>query len=267
MRSANRDYSTNQFPTSEAQIELLTSSIPLPPSPEVAKQEEEEEVRLPPIDLHRVTGKKTLFESSDSDDEEETKSEPQVPVSLSVSEPRAVPDGFDQREPPPLPLPSSSSATLDAIKTRVASLINTPNPSSSTVTQPTAITEIANNNDDDEDDDDEDDEPVVNLERSQAVSAKFNRKRRKAKRNRNKKKNNKLQAGEHLTNENELTATDQEEAWKRHVAMQLQFSFLKGSNPVLRALTAEAHKKLGISQDQVNGEDDVCLKDLSFFSL
>ncbi|CAF1393796.1 unnamed protein product [Adineta steineri] len=34
--------------------------------------------------------------------------------------------------------------------------------------------------------------------------------------------------------------------------MQLQFSFLKGSNPILRALTAEAHKKLGVSQDDIN---------------
>ena len=47
---------------------------------------------------------------------------------------------------------------------------------------------------------------------------------------------------------------DQEEAWKRHVAMQLQFSFLKKSNPILRALTAEAHKKLGISQEEVSGK-------------
>ncbi|CAF3978292.1 unnamed protein product, partial [Rotaria sp. Silwood1] len=53
-------------------------------------------------------------------------------------------------------------------------------------------------------------------------------------------------------NDNESTVIDQEEAWKRHVAMQLQFSFLKGSNPILRALTAEAHKKLGISQEEVN---------------
>jgi len=247
MRSANRDSFNNQFRTFET--EKFSSSIPLPSSPEVKSQQQQqqqkEEFQLPPLDLNKVTGKKTLFESSDSDSEE-TPSEPQVPVSFSVSDPRAVPDGFNQSQLPPLPMPSSSSssATLDAIKTRVANLINTPNSSTSQINQ-------SNSTIKDDDDDNEDQPPVLNPERNQAISGKFNRKRRKAKRNKNKKKTN---HNSQITNENEPTIIDQEEAWKRHVAMQLQFSFLKGSNPILRALTAEAHKKLGVSQEEVNGK-------------
>ncbi|CAF0797999.1 unnamed protein product [Rotaria sp. Silwood1] len=259
MRSANREYSNNQFLT--INTENFPSSIPLPSSPEVKQQQQQqpqqlqqEEIQLPPFDLNKVTGKKILFESSDSDEDEEPTIEPQVPVSLSVSEPRAVPDGFDQTQPPPLPMPSSSSssATLDAIKTRVANLINTPASSSSQINQPSTTTQVANNDNDDDDDDDNDDQPVINSERNQAISAKFNRKRRKAKRNKHKKKNQNSQPIQQTANDNESTVIDQEEAWKRHVAMQLQFSFLKGSNPILRALTAEAHKKLGISQEEVN---------------
>jgi len=257
MRSANRDASNNQFRTFE--IENFSASIPLPPSPPQVKQsqqqqqQEEEEFRLPPLDLNKVTGKKILFESSDSDSEEERTSEPQVPVSLSASEPRAVPDGFNQNQPPPLPMPSSSSssATLDAIKTRFANLINTPNSSSSQINQSDSTSKI----DDDDNDDNEDQPPVLNPERNQAISAKFNRKRRKTKRNKNKKKsNNNSQLTQQITNENDSNIIDEEEAWKRHVAMQLQFSFLKRSNPILRALTAEAHKKLGISQEEINGK-------------
>ncbi|CAF0882844.1 unnamed protein product [Rotaria sordida] len=246
MRSANREYSNNQFLTMNT--ENFSSSIPLPPSPEVKQQEE---IQLPPIDLHKVTGKKILFESSDSDEDEEPTSEPQVPVSLSVSEPRAVPDGFNQMQPPPLPIPSSSSssATLDAIKTRVANLINAPVSSSSQINESITTTQVV---DDDDDDDDDNVQPIINLERNQAISAKFNRKRRKAKRNKHKKKNQNTQPIQQIINDNESTVIDQEEAWKRHVAMQLQFSFLKRSNPILRALTAEAHKKLGVSQDEVN---------------
>jgi hypothetical protein len=261
MRSANRDSSKNLFLTFEN--ESFPLSIPLPPSPEAKQQQiqskQDEEIRLPPINLNRVTGKKTLFESSDSDDEEETAPEPQVPVSLSASEPRAVPDGFNQNQPPPLPMPSSSSssAALDAIKNRVANLINTPSTSSSQIKQSDSTTKIeaAGADDDDDDDDNDDQPPVLNPERNQAISAKFNRKRRKTKRNRNKKKNaNNSQTIQPITDENEPTMIDQEEAWKRHVAMQLQFSFLKGSNPILRALTAEAHKKLGVSQEEVSGK-------------
>jgi len=264
MRSANRDSSKNLFLTFEN--ESFPLSIPLPPSPEAKQQQQQqqiqskqdEEIRLPPINLNRVTGKKILFESSDSDDEEETASEPQVPVSLSASEPRAVPDGFNQNQPPPLPMPSSSSssAALDAIKNRVANLINTPSTSSSQIKQSDSTTKIeAAGADDDDDDDNDDQPPVLNPERNQAISAKFNRKRRKTKRNRNKKKNaNNSQTIQPITDENEPTIIDQEEAWKRHVAMQLQFSFLKGSNPILRALTAEAHKKLGVSQEEVSGK-------------
>jgi hypothetical protein len=249
MRSANRNASRNQFLTFDT--ENFSSSIPLPPSPEVKQPppQQEEEMKLPPLDLNKVTGKKILFESSDSEeDEEETTSEPQVPVSLSASEPRAVPDGFHQNQLPPLPMPSSSSssATLDAIKTRVANLINIPNSSSSQINQSSSTTKV-------EDDDNEDEPPVVNPERNQAISAKFNRKRRKIKRNK-KKKNANSQITQQITNENEPTIIDSEEAWKRHVAMQLQYSFLKGSNPILRALTAEAHKKLGISQEEINGK-------------
>ncbi|CAF1393777.1 unnamed protein product [Adineta steineri] len=258
MRSANREYANNTFLTDQS--EIPPSSIPLPPSPEMKRHEENQ---LPPFDLNKVTGKKILFESSESDEEEETTSEPQVPVSLSASEPRAVPDGFNPVEPPPLPMPSSSSssATLDAIKTRFANLINAPSSSSSQIKETVSTTDVAattttttvDNDDDDDDDDDENDtQPIVNPERSQAVSAKFNRRRRKTKRNRNKKKNNNAQIVQQLTNENESTIIDHEEAWRRHVAMQLQFSFLKGSNPILRALTAEAHKKLGVSQDDIN---------------
>jgi hypothetical protein len=252
MRSANRDSSNNPFLTFPT--ENFPSSIPLPPSPEVKQQpqsQQEEEFQLPPFDLNKVTGKKTLFESSDSDDEEgETTSEPQVPVSLSVSEPRAVPDGFNQNQPPSLPMPSSSSssATLDAIKTRVANLIHPPT-SSSHANQSNSTTQI-----EDDEDENEDQPPVMNPERTQAISAKFNRKRRKVKRNKKKKNPTHSQIAQELTNENEPTVFDQEEAWKRHVAMQLQFSFLKKSDPVLRALTAEAHKKLGVSQDEVNGQ-------------
>jgi hypothetical protein len=259
MRSANRDVSRNVFLTFEN--ENFSSSIPLPPSPEAKQQEQEqvqpkqdEEIPLPPLDLHRVTGKKILFESSDSDDEEETTSEPQVPVSLSASEPRAVPDGFTQNQPPPLPIPSSSSssAALDAIKNRVTNLINTPTTSSSQTKQSDSTIKIEA--DDEDDDDDDNQPPVLNPERNQAISAKFNRKRRKTKRNKKKKNANNAQTTQQITDENEPIMFDQEEAWKRHVAMQLQFSFLKGSNPILRALTAEAHKKLGVSQDEINGK-------------
>ena len=254
MRSANRDSSNNPFLTFEN--ENFASAIPLPPSPEVKQPspKQEEEFQLPPIDLHKVTGKKILFESSDSEDEE-TPSEPQVPVSLSASESRAVPDGFNQNQPPPLPMPSSSSssAALDAIKTRVANLINAPSTSSSQTNQSESTTKIED--DEDEDDDTDDQPPVINPERNQAISAKFNRKRRKGKRNKNKKKNAKnSQTSQEITDENDSPMIDQEEAWKRHVAMQLQFSFLKGSNPILRALTAEAHKKLGVSPEVVNGK-------------
>ena len=263
MRLANRDASNNVFLTFAD--ENFVASIPLPPSPEPTEQpiqpkqqqprqqqrQEEEEVPLPPLDLHKVTGKKIIFESSDSE-EEEAPTEPQVPVSLSASEPRAVPDGFHQNQPPPLPIPSnsSSSAALDAIKTRFANLINTPTTSTSQTNQ----TEGGGVNDDDDDDDD-DQPPIAHPERTQGISAKFNRKRRKTKRNRNKKKNAKNAATDQpVTDENEATMIDQAEAWKRHVAMQLQHSFLKGSNPILRALTAEAHKKLGVSQEEVNGK-------------
>ncbi|CAF2359544.1 unnamed protein product [Rotaria sp. Silwood2] len=254
MRSANREYSNNQFLT--INTENFPSSIPLPPSPEVKQQQhqQQEDIQLPPLDLNKVTGKKILFESSDSDEDEEPTSEPQVPVSLSVSEPRAVPDGFDQTQPPPLPMPSSSSssATLDAIKTRVANLINAPASSASQTNESITTTQVANNNNNDDDDDDDDDQPVINSERNQAISAKFNRKRRKGKRNKHKKKNQNSQPIQQIINDNGSTVIDQEEAWKRHVAMQLQFSFLKRSNPILRALTAEAHKKLGITQEEVN---------------
>jgi hypothetical protein len=245
MRSANREYVNNTFPTDPSGI--MPSSIPFPPSPEVKEQEENQ---FPPIDLNKVTGKKILFESSDSEEEEPT-SEPQVPVSLSVSEPRAVPDGFNQTGPPPLPMPSSSSssATLDAIKTRFANLINAPSSSSSQIDQPISTPKLT-----DDDDDEDNSQPVVNAERNQAISAKFNRKRRKGKRNKNKKKNSNSQTAQQITNENESTSIDQEEAWKRHVAMQLQFSFLKRSNPILRALTAEAQKKLGVTQEEANGK-------------
>jgi hypothetical protein len=244
MRSANREYVNNTFQTDQSGI--IPSSIPLPPSPEVKEQEEGQ---LPPIDLNKVTGKKILFESSDSEEEEMT-SEPQVPVSLSVSEPRAVPDGFNQTGPPPLPMPSSSSssATLDAIKTRFANLINAPSSSSSQINEPISTPKLT------DEDDDDNSQPAVNVERNQAISAKFNRKRRKGKRNKNKKKNSNSQTVQQITNENESTIIDQEEAWKRHVAMQLQFSFLKRSNPILRALTAEAQKKLGVSQEEANGK-------------
>jgi hypothetical protein len=268
MRSANRDASNNQFRTFE--MENFPASIPLPPSPPQVKQLQQQELRLPPLDLNRVTGKKILFESSDSDSEEEPISEPQVPVSLSVSEPRAVPDGFNQNQTPPLPMPSSSSssATLDAIKTRFANLINTSNSSSSQINQSDSTSKIDY---DDDDDDNEDQPPVINPERNQAISAKFNRKRRKTKRNKNKKKtNNNSQITQQITNENESNVIDEEEIWKRHVAMQLQFSFLKRSNPILRALTAEAHKKLGVSQDEVNGKLEntlsYCIIFILFFS-
>ncbi|CAM4745019.1 unnamed protein product [Rotaria magnacalcarata] len=258
MRAANRDYSHNQFFTINP--ENFASFIPLPPSPspplqpENNKQYQQEEFQLPPYDFNKVTGKKIVFESSDSEeDDEKRSSEPQVPVSLSASEPRAVPDGFDQNQPPPVPMPSSSSssATLDAIKTRFANLLNAPSSSSSQIKEPTTTTQVVHKKDDDDDDDD-DSQPVINAERNQAVSAKFNRKRRKTKRNKHKKKNNNTQATQQTANENESAVFDQEEAWKRYVAMQLQFSFLQRSNPILRALTAEAHKKLGITQDEVN---------------
>ncbi|UJR26020.1 hypothetical protein I4U23_007366 [Adineta vaga] len=262
MRLANRDYLNNTFLTD--QTEIPTASIPLPPSPKIRKQEE---VKLPPLDLHRVTGKKILFESSDSDDDDEQEIifEPQVPVSLSISEPRTVPDGLISNQPPPLPMPSSSSssAALDAIKTRLASFINPSSSSSSQITETVSTTEIPSknvqktdgdngNDDDDDDDDDKDNQVTVNPERNQAVSAKFNRRRRKAKRHKHKKKANNTQATQQMTNENEATIIDHEEAWRRHVAMQLQFSFLKKSDPILRALTAEAHKKLGVPEDEIN---------------
>ena len=247
MRSANREYFNNQFSTIEG--ENFPSSIPLPSSTSEVKQQKE--IQLPPLDLNKVTGKKILFESSDSEQDEETTSEPQVPVSLSISEPRAVPDGFNQNQPPPLPIPSSSSssAAIDAIKTRVANLIKPSNSSSSQINEPSTIAEV--------DDDDNDDQPVVHSERNQAISAKFNRRRRKGKRNRNKKKNNQAQMLQQTTNENELMMINEEEVRKRYIARELQYSFLKKSNPILRALTAEAHKKLGISQEEVNGKYDI----------
>ncbi|CAF0768672.1 unnamed protein product [Adineta ricciae] len=258
MRLANRDYHNNTFLTD--QIDILPAAIPLPPSP---KRTQPREFQLPPLDLHRVTGKKIVFESSDSDDDDQpaptATAEPQVPVSLSASEPHAVPDS---NKLPPLPIPSSSSssATLDAIKTRLTNLINAPNPSASQTAESSSTKDVpdkdiqknVNNNNDGDDDDDKDNQPTINPERSQAVSAKFNRRRRKAKRNRHKKKTSNAQATQQISNENEATTVDHEEAWRRHVAMQLQFSFLKKSNPILRALTAEAHKKLGVSEDQVS---------------
>jgi hypothetical protein len=60
-----------------------------------------------------------------------------------------------------------------------------------------------------------------------------------------------------LTNENDSIIIDQKGAWNRHIAMQLQSTFLQGVNPVLRALTAEAQRKLGISQEEANGESAV----------
>ena len=231
--------------------EMLSSSIPLPPSPEPKPVDE---LQLPPLDLHRVTGKKTLFESSDSDDDDdEPVSEPQVPVSLSISEPRTVPEEFNARQQPALPLPSSSSssAALDAIRTRVTNLMNAaPTASSSQIEGPTPTAALV----DDGDEENDDDQPEAVREKVQGISAKFNRKRRKTKRNKNKKKNLNAANAQGISNENEPAAIDHEEAWKRHVAMQLQFHFLKQSNPILRALTAEAHKKLGIRQEDINGE-------------
>ena len=44
------------------------------------------------------------------------------------------------------------------------------------------------------------------------------------------------------------------------IAMQLQFEFLKKSNAILCVfLTAEAHKKLRIRQDEVNGHESLIL--------
>jgi len=273
MRSANRDSANNQFLTFDPTN--FPSLIPLPPSPQADGTESQllsnrqptiriplppppppkEEFKLPPLDLTKVTGKKIIFESSDSDDDDDeqpTTTEPQVPVTLSASEPRTVPDQL-----PPLPIPSnsSSSAALDAIKTRVANLMQTSNVSTTVTTKKE---EKGDDNDDDDDDDDEEDNKeqtvhIPNPERTQAISAKFNRKRRKTKRNRNKKKNAaNSQANQQATNENDAFIIDREEAWKRHVAMQLQSTILKASNPILRALTTEAYKKLGISQDEVN---------------
>ena len=260
MRLANRDTSNNPFLMFAS--ENFLTSIPLPLSPEPNEsppkpKPQEEEFQLLPFDLHKVTGKKIIFESSDSEDDETT-SEPQVPVSFSVSEPSAVPDGFNQNQPPSLPMPSnsSSSAALDAIKTRVANLISIPNASASQSNQSESTNKTEGGADDDDDEDEDDDQPaIIHPERAQGISAKFNRKRRKTKRNRHKKKNaNNAQTNQPITDENDVTMLSQEEAWKRHVAMQLQHSFLKGSNPILRALTAEAHKKLGISQEEVNGK-------------
>lgn len=266
MRTANREYSNNQFFTINP--DNFPSLIPLPPSPpptttqtedkQQRKQQSSEDLQLPPLDLNRVTGKKIIFESSDEDEDEGSIAEPQVPVSLSASEPRAVPDDLIENQLPPLPIPSSSSSssTLNDIKNRVANLIHPSSSSSTKVNEQTSKTQVVKNNDnDDEDDDDDDDDekPVVNTERTQAVSAKFNRKRRKAKRNKNKKKNNNAQTAQQVNNENELGAIDQEEAWKRHIAMRLQFGAYKGSNPILRALTTEAYKRLGVNPDDING--------------
>ena len=257
MRSANREYFNNQFLTTEP--ENFPSSITLPSSTSEIKQQDE--IQLPPLDLNKVTGKKILFESSDSEQDDETTSEPQVPVSFSISEPCAVPDGFNQNQPHPLPIPSSSSssATLDAIKTRVTNLIKPSNSLSSQINESTTIIEV--------EDDDNDDQPIVHSERNQAISAKFNRKRRKGKRNKNKKKNNHVQMLQQTTNENELMIVNEEEARKRYIARELQYSFLKKSNPILRALTAEAHKKLGISQEEVNGKYDLFFFFLVLYSL
>ena len=126
-----------------------------------------------------------------------------------------------------------------------------PNASSSQIEGPTPTAPVV---DDDDEENDDDDQPEAAPEKAQGISAKFNRKRRKTKRNKNKKKNANAANAQGMSNENEPAAIDQEEAWKRHVAMQLQFHFLKRSNPILRALTAEAHKKLGVSQEDINGE-------------
>jgi hypothetical protein len=118
----------------------------MPLSPEMPVEDDNQ---LPPLDLNRVTGKKTLFASSESDDDndndEKTKSELHVPVSLSISEPRTVPDQFNTSQTLSLPMPSNatSSATLDAIKTRVANLISTTTSNSSStsghLTAPTTL--------------------------------------------------------------------------------------------------------------------------------
>ena len=266
MRTANRQ--SFDDPSTIPGADSFSSSIPMPPSPEAPRRDS---LQLPPLDLNRVTGKKTLFESSDSDDDDEPTADPQVPVSLSISEPRTVPDQFNATLTPSLPMPSNStsSAALDAIKTRFANLINpTPTASLSQVQHTSQVHEEGA--DDDDEDDDDDHLPLSQLEKPPAISAKFNRKRRKVRRNKNKKKQNANQAAQAPGNENDPNLIDQEEAWKRYIAMQLQLKYLKPTNPVSRALIAEAQKKLGISQEDANGkgtsEDSVVIQYFRFLA-
>lgn len=247
MRSANREATS---------LQPVLSTIPMPKSPSPEKIVQREEIQYERFDFNRVTGKKTLFESSDSEEDEEPRTEIEVPVQSSISEPSTVPEQLGYI-PIPAPPNSSSLSTIEAIKTRFGNIMNSNNSiSTSTQTESTKKGKGLNQNHDDDDDDDDDN----NQQRTKSsgtilvpIQAKFNRKRRKNKRNRHKKKQNNNQTGQQSMNENEENQVDQQEQWRRYLAMQLQ-SRLQNPNPVLRALTAEAQKKLGFTPEDLGGE-------------
>ncbi|CAF0790940.1 unnamed protein product [Didymodactylos carnosus] len=221
------------------------------------ENEEVEEEQLSPKDLLRVTGKKTIFNSdsegeTDSEDkqkhQDEVMQQPQVPVWPSQSDTRTVPNtqvsdpDFAQLQPPlvtpssfgrfdfsvpPPPMGTPMPSTLNTIKSRVTDLLNA---------GPTTKMQIDN-------------KKTTNTGAT-TMNTRTNRKRRK------KKKHNKKTNSADTTAATKDSVLDRNDDLKRQIAMQLQQSFLNNSlmesNPILKALTFEAQKKLGIN---INAND------------
>ncbi|CAF0930156.1 unnamed protein product [Didymodactylos carnosus] len=235
----------------------------------VDETNESAEEQLSPKDLLKVTGRKTMFHTdseSEMDDEDKQKQkhrrnevirqqQPQVPVCSSQSDIRTVPNAqisdpdfkklppsshyhFDFSVPPP-PMGTLMPSTLNTIKSRVTNLLNVgPTTNKSQLESKKMETDGAT-----------------------TTATRTNRKRRK------KKKNNKKTNNNDFTTEIKENLLDRNDDLKFQVAMQLEQSFLNNSlmetNPILKALTFEAQKKLGInvnSNNKTNVTEDLSIE-------